>query len=78
MLKVSQANEEISSTLANAKSIGELSNTTKIQSQNILNESYALIEKHEKFLNPSGVQSVDIAEKVDAVILCTKYLSRRM
>lgn len=44
-----------------------MANTAKIQSQNILNESYSLIERHEKFLNPTGVQSSDVAMKVDEV-----------
>lgn len=44
-----------------------MANTAKIQSQNILNESYSLIERHEKFLNPTGVQSTNVAMKVEEV-----------
>jgi len=54
--------------LANTKDISEESQRAKIQSQSILNESYNLIERHDKFLNPSGVQSTDVAMKVEEVI----------
>lgn len=68
LFKISQANQELNSTLSNAVVIGEMAKIAKIQSQNILNESYSLIERHEKFLNPTGVQSTDIAMKVDEVL----------
>jgi len=54
--------------LANAKDISEVAKRAKIQSQSILNESYSLIDRHDKFLNPSGVQTTDVAMKVDEVI----------
>lgn len=60
--------------MANAKNISELSNTAKIQSQSILNESYNLIDRHDKFVNPSGVQSTDVAMKVDEVIIIFNYI----
>lgn len=44
-----------------------MANTAKIQSQNILNESYSLIRRHDKFLNPTGVQSANVAMKVEEV-----------
>ncbi|XP_050439565.1 laminin subunit beta-1-like [Adelges cooleyi] len=66
---LSQANQEINSVLANSKSVGDLANTTKIQSQNILNESYSLIDRHDKFLHPTdGVQATDVATKVDEIL----------
>lgn len=66
-LKISQANQELSLALNNTKLIGEMANTTKIQSQNILNESYSLIDRHRKFLNSIGVKSTDVAKKVEEV-----------
>lgn len=58
--------------MTNAKEVGDQSKTAKVQSQNILNESYALIERHDKFLNPTGIKSIDVALKVNEVILLKK------
>jgi len=73
---MSQANQELNLALSNATAIGEMAKTARIQSQNILNESYALIERHNKFLNPTGIQSADVAIKVEEVkiITNTSYL----
>lgn len=68
---MSQANQELNSALFNATTIGEMAKTARIQSQNILNESYALIERHNKFLNPTGIQSADVAIKVEEVYIIT-------
>lgn len=57
----------MNSTLANAKVIGDLTKTAKVQSQNILNESYSLIERYEKLLHPVDIDSTNIAAKVDEV-----------
>lgn len=65
---LSQANQELNLALANAKDVSEVSKRAKIQSQSILNESYNLIERHDTFLNPTGVQSTDVAMKVDEVL----------
>jgi len=48
---ISQANQELNSSLANAKATGEMAKTARIHSLNILNESYSLIERHQTFLN---------------------------
>lgn len=64
---MSQVNQEMNLALLNATAIGEMAKNARIQSENILNESYALIERHEKFLNPTGIQSSDIAMKVEEV-----------
>lgn len=45
-----------------------MAKTARIQSENILNESYALIERYEKFLNPTGIKSDDVGIKVEKVI----------
>lgn len=65
---ISQANQELNTTLTNAKAVRDMAKTARIQSQNILNESYSLIERHEKFLNPTGVKSVNIASKIEEVL----------
>jgi hypothetical protein len=75
-LKISQANQELNSSLANAKATGEMAKTARIHSLNILNESYSLIERHQTFLNPTGVQSVDVAMKIDEVIIIILFLQR--
>lgn len=68
LFKISQANLELNSTLANAKAIGDMTKTAKIQSENILNESYSLIERYNKLLHPIGVDSANIAARVDEVL----------
>lgn len=50
-----------------------MSKEAKQLSQDNLNKSYLLIERHEKFLNPTGVKSTDVAMKVDEVILLYKH-----
>jgi len=59
--------------LTNAKAVGDMAKTARIHSQNILNESYLLIERYEKFLNPTGIKSIDIADKIEEVYV-NKYI----
>lgn len=73
-IKISQANQELSVELSNAKAIGESAKTSRIQSQNILNDSYALIGRYDKFLNPTGIKSADVALKIEEVISLSQDL----
>lgn len=68
LIKISQANQELTVELSNAKAIGESAKTSRIQSQNILNDSYSLIERYNTFLNPTGIKSTDVALKIEEVI----------
>lgn len=60
--------------LFNATAISDMAKTARIQSENILNESYALIERYEKFLNPTGIKSDDVGIKVEKVIPLKIYM----
>lgn len=73
-LKISLANQDSSSVLNNAKMINEMSKEAKRLAEDNLNKTYLLIERHEKFLNPTGVKSTDVAMKVDEVILLFKHV----
>lgn len=72
-LKILLANQDSNAVLNNAKMLNEVSKEAKRLAQDNLNKTYLLIERHEKFLNPTGVKSTDVAIKVDQVIFLIKH-----